>query len=165
MDTVIVRFSVDIECDNVRKVSETINNREFETYADLTRVIADELNNDDLEGVLIHSLNEFIECANDNIVWLDNEFIAQCRVGDSSYKQEQEAKDFLRSKGYFVDNLWQVADVQGKFNCTDEEAQEILEEALTNDCTMEQIWFAIDDLGYHAGLQRVAEESEEETEE
>ena len=38
----------------------------------------------------------------------------------------QEAKDFLRSEGYFVDNLWHVTDVQDKFECTDEEAQDVL---------------------------------------
>jgi len=39
---------------------------------------------------------------------------------------KQEAKDFLRSEGYFVDNLWHVTDVQDKFECTDEEAQDVL---------------------------------------
>lgn len=51
----------------------------------------------------------------------------------------QEAKDFLRRKGYFVDNLWHVTDVQNKFNCTDEEAQNILYWSLGNDHVIEQI--------------------------
>ena len=45
---------------------------------------------------------------------------------------------------YQTENLWRVADVKSKFNCTDDEALEVLEQALTNDATMEQIWFAID---------------------
>ena len=52
-------------------------------------------------------------------------------------------KNELKERGYFVDNLWTTEDVQSRFNCTDDEAQEVLEQALTNEVTMEQIWFAI----------------------
>jgi len=65
----------------------------------------------------------------------------------------EQAKKALRNKGYFVDNLWQIEDVQSRFNCTDQEAQEVLEQALTNDSTMEQIWFAIDFHGEDNGLK------------
>lgn len=51
----------------------------------------------------------------------------------------KEAKDFLRSEGYFVDNLWHVTDVQNKFNCTDEEAQNILYWSLATDHVIEQV--------------------------
>ena len=57
----------------------------------------------------------------------------------------EQAKEVLRQNGYFVDNLWHVDDVKLRYNCDDDEqAQEILNGALTNDATMEQIWFAID---------------------
>ena len=55
----------------------------------------------------------------------------------------QVLKNELKERGYFVDNLWTIDDVQSRFNCTDDEAQEVLEQALTNDATMEQIWLAI----------------------
>lgn len=55
------------------------------------------------------------------------------------------AKEVLRKAGYFVDNLWHIDDVKLRYNCEDDEqAQDILYSALTNDATMEQIWFAID---------------------
>ena len=60
--------------------------------------------------------------------------------------QGQSTEDLmaeLKSRGKFVDNLWTTEDVIGKFNCTEDEAQEVLYEALTNEVTMEQIWFAI----------------------
>ena len=57
--------------------------------------------------------------------------------------EEQKARELLESKGYFVGNLWSVQDVQSRFNCTDEEAQLVLEKALTNEATMEQIWLSI----------------------
>ena len=55
----------------------------------------------------------------------------------------QVLKNELKERGYFVGNLWTIDDVQSRFNCTDDEAQEVLEQALTNEVTMEQIWFAI----------------------
>jgi hypothetical protein len=56
----------------------------------------------------------------------------------------QDLKDELQSRGFFVDNLWTTEDVKSRFNCTEFEAQEVLEQALTNESTMEQIWYAID---------------------
>lgn len=57
----------------------------------------------------------------------------------------EDAKSLLRSKGYYVDNLWHINDVQADFECTDEVAQEILDKALTSEATMEQIWFSINE--------------------
>ena len=55
------------------------------------------------------------------------------------------AKLVLKQAGYFVDNLWHIDDVKLRYNCEDDEqAQDVLNSALTNDATMEQIWFAID---------------------
>jgi hypothetical protein len=67
----------------------------------------------------------------------------------------EQAKQVLRDNGYYVDNLWSVEDVVSNYNCTDEEAQEVLDGALQNDATMEQIWYAIN---YHAeeiGLTKI----------
>jgi len=58
-----------------------------------------------------------------------------------------DLKNELKSRGFFVDNLWTTSDVKGNYNCTEDEAQEVLEQALTNEATMERIWFAID---FHA---------------
>lgn len=55
----------------------------------------------------------------------------------------EKAKAVLRDAGFYVDNLWHIDDVKGRFECTDEQAQEILEDALTNEATMEQIQFSI----------------------
>lgn len=67
----------------------------------------------------------------------------------------QEAKDFLRSKGYQMYNLWHIDDVKSKFKCTDEEAMGVLEDALQNDATIEQIWFSIDFHGENDELERI----------
>jgi hypothetical protein len=49
----------------------------------------------------------------------------------------EQARKLLKENGYFVDNLWTVDDVQGKFKSTEEQAQEVLEKSLTNEATME----------------------------
>ena len=55
-----------------------------------------------------------------------------------------EAKEVLRNAGYFVDNLWSIDDV---INVDDslskEQAMQVLSMSLTNDTTMEQIWYSI----------------------
>ena len=50
-----------------------------------------------------------------------------------------EAKQLLRSEGYFVDNLWHVSDVQNNFECTEEQAQNVLYWTLTSPTTIEYI--------------------------
>ena len=67
---------------------------------------------------------------------------------------EEQAKEVLRAKGYFVDNLWHVDDVKLRYNCDDDEqAQDILNGALTNDATMEQVWFALDMVAQDEGFE------------
>ena len=66
----------------------------------------------------------------------------------------EQAKAVLRENGYFVDNLWHVDDVKLRYNCDDNEvAQDILDRALTNDATMEQVWFALDMVAQDEGLE------------
>ena len=43
---------------------------------------------------------------------------------------------------YQTENLWSVGDMEN-WDCDDEQALDILHDALTNDTTMESIWFAI----------------------
>ena len=70
------------------------------------------------------------------------------------YQAVEKAKAVLREYGYFVDNLWHVDDVKLRYNCDDDEqAQDILNGALTNDATMEEIWFAIDMVATDDGLE------------
>jgi hypothetical protein len=69
-------------------------------------------------------------------------------------KNIEKAKKLLEENGYQVQNLWQVEDVQFRYNCTDDEAHEVLIDALQNDATMEQIWYAIDFHAEEIGLTK-----------
>lgn len=55
------------------------------------------------------------------------------------------ARALLRSKGYFVENLWSVDDVMQNYDCSKDVAYDVLERAMTNEATTEQIFLAIDD--------------------
>ena len=58
----------------------------------------------------------------------------------------ENAKKVLRDHGYFVDNLWHIEDVQSLHKgASVEDAHRILNDALTNGATMEQIWYSITD--------------------
>jgi hypothetical protein len=66
-----------------------------------------------------------------------------------------EAKQVLRNEGYFVDNLWHVSDVQNNFECTDEQAQDILYWSLTRDNVIEFINEYITDIADNEELKRI----------
>ena len=70
----------------------------------------------------------------------------------------EQAKQVLKDNGYYVNSLWSVEDVQDNYDCTEEEAQDVLDKALHNDATMEQIWFAIN---FHAEEQGLTKKEEE----
>jgi len=73
----------------------------------------------------------------------------------NNYKEIEKAKALLKENGYQVDNLWTIEDVKSRFKCNDEDAHGIMYQALTNDATMEQIWFAIDFHGEDAGFEKI----------
>lgn len=56
-----------------------------------------------------------------------------------------EAKQVLREAGYFVDNLWHIHDVYNVAdgNIQKDQAMQVLRMALTNEATMDQIWYSI----------------------
>lgn len=78
---------------------------------------------------------------------------------DDYKSDEQMARELLESKGLFTQNLWSIEDVKGKFECTDEQAHEVLITAFANDATYEQIWMSIDYAGESMNLNKVKEEA------
>jgi hypothetical protein len=67
----------------------------------------------------------------------------------------QQAKETLKKNGYFTDNLWSIEDVKDVFNCSDEEAQEVLRETMTNEGTMHHIWSVIRFVGQDKSLKEI----------
>ncbi len=50
-----------------------------------------------------------------------------------------ECLDYLESQGFYVQNLWHIQDVQNQFECSDEEAFEVLDNAVSGEWIIEQI--------------------------
>lgn len=55
----------------------------------------------------------------------------------------EQAKQTLKDAGYQVANLWHIDDVKWNYECTDDEAMEVLEDALVNPRIMEEIHYTI----------------------
>jgi len=72
-----------------------------------------------------------------------------------SRKKIEDAKQVLKEAGYFVDNLWSVEDVQDRFKCDNETAQEILYESLTNEYIVQKIYSAITDICVDEGIEGI----------
>lgn len=71
---------------------------------------------------------------------------------------DEQLKVELSRRGYFTDNLWCVDDVKHKFIVTNEEAQDVLNKSLTNEATMQQIWYSIETFGEMGGYEEVENE-------
>ena len=61
---------------------------------------------------------------------------------DSRLMAIANAKLVLKQAGYYVDNLWSINDVKDD-SLTDEQKMTALDMALTNEYTIEQIFYAI----------------------
>mgnify|MGYP000194530662 CR=1 FL=1 len=55
-----------------------------------------------------------------------------------------EARRVLEDAGYYTNSLWHIEDVIGRYNCTEEEAQMVLDDVMTNECTTNNVWEVMD---------------------
>jgi len=76
----------------------------------------------------------------------------------NNYEKIEEAKALLKENGYQVYNLWCIEDVQSEYKCTDDEAHGVLIDALQNEATMNQIWFALHFHAEEEGLEKIDDE-------
>lgn len=70
-------------------------------------------------------------------------------------QQVEQAKAILKEFGYYVDNLWHIDDVHCNYICTVDEAQEILDEAMSNDWMMQTIHDTISDVATLKNIKHV----------
>tara|TARA_R110002020_G_scaffold460290_1_gene678751 strand:+ start:976 stop:1203 length:228 start_codon:yes stop_codon:yes gene_type:complete len=57
----------------------------------------------------------------------------------------QQLKDELTRRGYYTGNLWRIDDVQNRFEATEDEALDVLDDVLQGSWIIEQIFECIDD--------------------
>jgi len=68
------------------------------------------------------------------------------------------AIETLQNAGFYTGTLWSIHDVKHKFECTNEQAMEVLDYALTNEWVIEQIQYAIREIGNDMGLTEIVDE-------
>ena len=55
-----------------------------------------------------------------------------------------DAKIMLEAEGYYVGNLWHISDVQMNYDCTEQEAMEVLGKVFNNEYVNQQLFESID---------------------
>lgn len=88
---------------------------------------------------IVLDYNDFVDC---NISDLENQ----------PFEQVREAKLLLESNGFQVENLWNIYDVKQRFECTHDQAMQVLKAALTNDYVMSTISECINIAAENIGL-------------
>tara|TARA_R110002096_G_C14406904_1_gene707944 strand:+ start:418 stop:819 length:402 start_codon:yes stop_codon:yes gene_type:complete len=66
------------------------------------------------------------------------------------FESDKTPRAELKNRGYFVDNLWHIEDVQDRFECTDKEAMEVLDTVFSENSNT---WEMIDIIGCDMGLK------------
>lgn len=119
-----------------------VGNNNLEKYAEMTFGKNWEA---ELDVEQIQLLCDYIEHGRYHVYCIetrDEEDIV-VRESDNWELSTDELKELLTNRGFYTGNLWQVEDVKGMFKCDDDQAQDVLDSALTNEATMDRIWFAI----------------------
>lgn len=97
-------------------------------YAERLRVKNYSINELEAIGILAHRINEI----EDYYIEIGSPLVYNMII-ESDALTVESAKQFLEDNGYYTQNLWQVSDVQADFNCTEEEAQNVLNDVLNSD--------------------------------
>jgi hypothetical protein len=69
------------------------------------------------------------------------------------HNEIKKAKEVLEKHGYYVHNLYNAEDVQYLYECTEQQALQVLESSMDNDGTNEQISYSIRYFAEEMGLK------------
>jgi len=67
----------------------------------------------------------------------------------------EQLKKELTRRGYYTGNLWHIDDVKIRFKATDDESQDVLNDALQGSWIIEQIFECIDDCATERKLNKL----------
>ena len=73
---------------------------------------------------------------------------------------DQDLREELKLRGYYVDNLWSTHDVSQNYIVTETEAQEILDEAMTSEYITGEVFTSIDEIAHSRGIKKVIDSQE-----
>lgn len=63
-------------------------------------------------------------------------------------------RSILKSEGYCIHSLWHITDVKSKFECTNDQAMEVLNKALNSDFIKKHVEFYIIAMAEVVGLEK-----------
>ena len=69
----------------------------------------------------------------------------------------EQLKDELTRRGYYTRNLWHIDDVQSRYEATDDEAQDVLDEVLQGEWIIGQVFESIVDCANEYKLKEINE--------
>ena len=67
----------------------------------------------------------------------------------------EQLREELTRRGYYTGNLWHIDDVKIRFDATDDEAQDVLDDALQGYWIIEKIFECIDDCATERKLNKI----------
>jgi hypothetical protein len=67
---------------------------------------------------------------------------------------DQDLREELKLRGYYVDNLWSTHDVSQNYKVTETQAQEILDEAMTSEYITGEVFTSIDEIAHSRALKK-----------
>ena len=57
-----------------------------------------------------------------------------------------DLRDELASRGFYTNNLWHIDDVKQNYECSDEDAQEILDKTMQSEQVTQEVFTFIDEV-------------------
>lgn len=72
-----------------------------------------------------------------------NDFIELTPQESQDWIEIQQAKAVLMKHGYLVHHMWNIVDITVNFDCTDEQAEYILDRVLSSESVNSYIWETI----------------------
>jgi hypothetical protein len=79
-------------------------------------------------------------------------FVCQTILNEASVEQ---AKEVLKKAGYCIETLWSTGDVQSRFECSDDDAQHVVNEVLGSERICQEVNEAIDQTAEGEGLKEI----------
>ena len=112
---------------------------------DTTKKVLKTISGEKFKELMDNNIFEYVEKVENVQSW---------RLKSKVMTEIEQAKQTLKDAGYQVDNLWHINDVQNNYNCTDEEAMEVLVSVLGKGYIMETVFDLISLEANEIGLTR-----------
>tara|TARA_Y100000592_G_C5481421_1_gene325792 strand:+ start:4402 stop:4824 length:423 start_codon:yes stop_codon:yes gene_type:complete len=67
--------------------------------------------------------------------------------------ETRDLRNILEQRGYYAGNMWCIEDVQMNWDCTQQEAREVLDKVFSSEYLSMRIFEMIDEVAYNMGIK------------